>query len=325
MKLTNWALLLVTAVVLIVFSEGLSRALLAFRTSPAMHFHPEVVYRYAPHSEVNGIALNDIGCIGDDVLSAKKTDELRVLLLGGSTSFSPQYVNSLRHNLSKELPKRKISVMSCGRPRYTSSINYENLRRNLISTTPDAVVLYMGINDNIYNSFPWSEEIPEVGFFNWRAKNQLVSLKLIKYHLFDKPFRSISDFKGPPFRSEAIFRRNIQAIVAFLEQAEVQPVLSTFAMGYPTEDAVLREKIMLNEPKMKHFWGSLSSTVSGVMAHNKIIREVSKSERLPLAEIAKSIPATSDYFVDLCHLTGTGADLQGEVISRSVLKGLKER
>ena len=90
-----------------------------WRTNEAMRFDDDIIYTYVPDSTVQGMKINDIGCIGDDALNTKHEDEIRVLLLGGSTSFSEAYVQAVKKYLKAKISK-DVAVISCGKPRYTA-------------------------------------------------------------------------------------------------------------------------------------------------------------------------------------------------------------
>ena len=190
----NILLSAVTFAVCLFCAELGCRIFLCFRTPDAMVFDREIVYSYQPKSVAIDVVLNDIGCIGDDVLVAKAEGETRVLLLGGSTSYSKYYTDRLREELNRKNPSSNFKVISCGRPRYTSYVNLVNYQRVSKLVNPELVVLYLGINDNIYNSFPWLEDVPSVGFFNWASTSSLVSLELFKYFLLQKKIFFKSDW-----------------------------------------------------------------------------------------------------------------------------------
>src|SRR5271155_625295 len=93
------ALLILTLVILLGLGEVIAR-ILVYRGTPAgVEFDEDINYTYRPFSHPNerGVnGLNDIGCIGDNVKIPKTANELRILLLGASTSFSQKYVTTIK-------------------------------------------------------------------------------------------------------------------------------------------------------------------------------------------------------------------------------------
>jgi hypothetical protein len=267
------------------------------------------------------MVLNDVGCIGDDALPENVQGggaETRVLLLGGSTSFSARYVSFVKGSLHAIHPETRFRVMSCGRPRYTSWVNRVNLERNAAVWSPDVVVYYEGINDNIYNSFPWLVGEPTVGYFDARSLRSSVFLDLLRYHLVDKALRSVPDFENRPLRSPAIFEENVRGIVEIARRRNASAVLATFAIALPTSDAKLLARIRSEEAVMRHFWGNLSSTVAGVRAHDQVVERLAAQLNLPLACVAEAIPHDAAHFEDVCHLTDAGNEILSRIVAAAV-------
>ena len=316
----NLLLFLGTAFLCLVIVEGDFRFLIARRTNRGMKFQEDVVYSYEPRAHVDGIVMNDIGCIGDDVLREKGKNEIRVLLLGESTSFSQHYVDVVRRTLQSALPQIRPVVFSCGRPRYTSFVNAVNLEDHLIQYHPDVVVLYMGINDNIYNSFPWLQDTPSIGFFNWKNLRALISYRLFKYYVLEKAVWSRPEFGAAQLRSVPIFRKNMERMISFALNHDAKVVLSTFAISMPTDDVALAAHIKNEERIMEHFWGKTDSTIIGVDAHNEVIRALGTKPEVWLVENSNAVPRNTAHFVDICHLTDAGYD----ILAGNIAKGIAE-
>ncbi len=296
-----------------------SRALLWMNTPPGMKFDEEAIYSFEPFSKpyLGMEPVNNIGCIGDDI-GPRVSGEFRVVLLGGSTSFSRVYVDVVRQHLTTHLKASKVTVVSVGKPRYTSHTNRVMVERLLPELSPDVVVLYLGINDNIYNTFPWLRNAPDVGYFDWRSRTSIF-FRLLKYHVVDKRLRSTPGFSADGLRSPEILRGNVQAIIRIAELNNVRVVLSTFAVALPSNDPKLVERINSQEPVMEHFWGRVESTLLGVAAHNQVMKELAATHALPLAPAADVIPKDGKHFGDICHLTTQGNRLLGETIAEGIL------
>ena len=224
----------------------------------------------------------------------------------------------MRARLRDRMGVGEISVMSCGKPRYTSATNRVILERLVSRYRPDAVVLYLGINDNIYNTFPWVDEIPDVGYFDWRSPRSSLLVQMVRYHLFEKRLWSRTDFGPGELRSVAILAGNVEAIVDAASAAGTRAVLYSFAVALPTGDAGLEAWLRSQEPVMEHFWGRVDSTLLGVEAHNRTLAEIAVRRGLPLAPVASLIPRDSEHFLDLCHLTADGNRLLGEAVADAV-------
>jgi hypothetical protein len=311
--------LLVLAALLLSLAAGelAVRVLVFVRTPEGMVFDPEIIYSYRPRAEVGGMVLNDVGCVGDDLAGSADAD-LRVLLLGGSTSFSQGYVDTVRARLRDRLAVPRVAVMSCGKPRYTSATNRVVLDRMLPRYRPHAVVLYLGINDNIYNTFPWVDSLPDVGYFDWRSPRQSLLVRMVRYHLLEKRLWSRPDFSAGELRSVAILTGNVEAMAAAATAAAARVVLCSFAVALPTDDPALEARVRSQEPVMEHFWGRVDSTLLGVAEHNRALAAIAARHELPLAPVAELIPRDGAHFLDLCHLTAEGNRILGEAVADAV-------
>jgi lysophospholipase L1-like esterase len=316
--LKNILLLISVVLILLIIAETYSRYTIYKKTPPDYLFDDNIIYTVKPHGEIFKVPVNNIGCVGTDITQFKRNNEKRIFLLGGSTSYSSDYVNQVRQQVSMNNPEYDITVVSCGKPRYTSYINLVNLKRYLLSYSPDIIVLYLGINDSIYNTFYWLDKLPDIGYFNWRSFRESMLLKLFKYHIIDILIRSRPDFLNSPLRSVPIFKENISSIIETAHAHNVKVVLSTFALSYPTEDNDLRKRIKSDEGRTKHFWGTIDSTVYAVKKHNEVMDVLAQQYKLPLARVDKALPANSKYFTDICHMTKEGKVVLGNTIAGAI-------
>jgi hypothetical protein len=315
-------ILLLTFVVLILFviAETYSRYYIYKRTPSDYLFDEKIIYTVKPYGKIFNAPVNDIGCIGPDITQLKRHNEKRIILLGGSTSFSTDYVDKVSRDVSSHNPEYDIKVVSCGKPRYTSYINLVNLKHYLLKYSPDVIVLYLGINDSIYNNFHWVDELPDIGYFNWRSFKGSMFFQLLKYHIIDVLIRSNPDFMNGPLRSVPIFKANISSIIEIAHANNVKVILSTFAVSYPTEDEILRKKIESKKWKIQRFWGTINSTIYAVKKHNEVMEVLARQYKLPVARIDTLLPANSKYFRDICHMTKEGKSIMGSTIANAIGK-----
>jgi len=290
------------------------------KNTGGMVFDKDIVYTYKPNSISENVKLNNLGAVGDDLSLEKDGNEIRIILLGGSTSFNEEYVAIVKRIVSARHRDLSVKVVSWGKPRYTSYNNKVNFEKNILSYKPDIVALYMGINDNLYNAFPWLDGLPDIGYFNWCTVNESIAVKLVKYFFIDKRIRSKPDFSANEMRSKDIFRSNITAIIKMARQNNVGVILSTFAISYPSDDQLMLKILKSKEKQMEHSWGKTESAVMGVMEHNKIVRQLSGQYKLPLALNYELIPKNSIYFIDMCHFTPKGIELLGTNMANTILQ-----
>lgn len=310
---------------LLLLTEVACRTTLWLRTPEAMVFDPEIIYRLQPNSTAHGITYNSEGCIGDD-FNTDDPSKIEVLLLGGSTSFSISYVTQLKDQLVAKLavPSDSIKVMSCGRPRYTSYVNKVILERFLSRFKPEVVALYLGINDNIYNTFQWLDKVPSVGFFDFKSTNNLVAWEMFKYYVLQKNLLSRPHFVNTELPSAKIFSGNLDEILLMTKSHGVRLATTTFGIALPTDDAALRSKIYDEEPLMRHFWGDVESTVFGVRKHNEILQHWASRNGVPCSLFSETVERSSSSFLDICHMTDFGYRQLANSLSDAIVQSLSE-
>jgi uncharacterized protein (TIGR00369 family) len=281
------------------------RTLVAIHTPDGLRFDPDLVFTFEAHAEVYGVALNDVGAVGDDLLDAAPA-ATRVFLFGGSTSFAPAYVDRVRSVVGSALGS-PCSVISFGRPRYTSWQAMRIAEEVLPAYSPDVAVLYLGINDTIYDTFWWMDGRPDVGYLDWKQPWPPLAVDFVGYHVVAKRLRSRPEFPPGSLRSERLLRTHVEAIAEVAEAHNVRLVLSEFAIALPSGDAELVATIRAQEPVMRHFWGTVESTVRAVEAHNRVLRAVARERGYIWAPVASQMPRDARFFNDICHLTGGAA------------------
>ncbi|MCD4750636.1 MAG: SGNH/GDSL hydrolase family protein [Thermoanaerobaculales bacterium] len=313
-------LLCVSTVLVLFAAEALFRLAMFVKTPRGLVFDSAMVFSFAPRATVYGLKLNNIGALGDDVIPrTARGGSLRVFLFGGSTSYSLHYVNTVREALQNQL-NRDCSVTSFGRPRYTS-YQARVLAQNVFAQyRPDVAVLYLGINDTIFDTFWWVDGPPNVGFMDWRDDWPPLLFQGIRYHLIHKRIRSTPSFPQGALRSERILRSNIEKIADEANQEGVHLVLSEFALAVPTDDQRLYSTIQDQEPVMRHFWGNIESTIRAVDAHNAVLGQIAIQRDIELAPVARMIPRSGEYFNDICHLTAIGNEILAKTVATSIVR-----
>ena len=103
------------------------------------------------------IRINRHGLRGPEV-EPKRTDELRILSLGESTTLAPRlaYRDSYSARLERLLEQQAtfpVRVLNAGVSGYTLFQGYQYLRHRGLELDPDIVVLYFGYNDFLPVSF----------------------------------------------------------------------------------------------------------------------------------------------------------------------------
>jgi len=284
-------------------AEFAARAVVRWRTPPGMVFDPEIIYTYqrarrgwGHHPQRRRLRRRRRW--------GERDADLRVLLLGGSTSFSRSYVDTVRARLRDRLEVAEVAVMSCGKPALHLGHHRVVLDRMLPRYRPHAVVLYLGINDNIYNTFRWVDGSRR-RLLDWRSPRESLLVRMVRYHVLEKRLWSRPDFGPGELRSVAILAGNVEAMVAAAAGAGVAGrCCARSRWPCPPTTRNSRPGCAPQSRSWSTFGGTSTRRCSVSPPNNRAIAEI----RLPAraAAGACSLADTagdSRHFLDLCHLT----------------------
>lgn len=265
------------------------------------------LFRYKPSYQVGdapALSTNNVGFFGDDLTLPKAAGARRVFLMGDSALTNPEIPQALKSTLEERLPGRRFEVNAAGLPRYTSYHNRVLLERYLTRLEPDGIVVYLGLNDNVYNTNAKPDGEPPVGLWAWSDCSTVLALDMFWYHTVHKRFLTHPQFTV--LRSPSIFETHIRTIIETAQHGNIAVLLVKPAVGFPTDDPVLEEAIRNSERPMRHFWGDLDPALRGVAAHTAVLEQLAADYRIPVVDAASVLPRTSRFFRDLCHFTSAG-------------------
>lgn len=223
-------------------------------------------YERAGNPNVRGVAqvhINSHGMRGPEMLVEKDPRTIRILCLGGSTTYctgamsdAAAWPAQLEQRLNGAgIPGVRFEVGNCGVSGWTSAESLINLALRLVELRPDFVLLYHIPNDaraiqtrGVVGDYThlrqaWVADNPgEVDrwlserfhlFGRWRqsrggAEQALVSLQRYVF---------VPDFKSLHVRSDVevvergidIYRRNLKHLIALARANGIEPLLQTFA------------------------------------------------------------------------------------------------
>ena len=280
------------------------------------------LFTYPPDTQVGdttNLVTNNAGFFGVDVDMPKPSGAYRVFIMGSSPLTSPNLPEAMSEALEKLRPDARFEVNTTGLPRYTSYHNVLLFQRHLLALQPDCIVLYLGMNDNVYNTNPGLEEEPPAGLWDWRDLSRSVVLDMLDYHLIHKRFMTQPGFQT--IRSAPIFEAHLRQIIEPALDQGIDVILVPMLASYPTEDEELLTVIHSAEGGMRHFWGDLEPGLKGLAAHRAVMEKLSAEYDLPLWNV-DGIPHTSACFRDLCHFTGHGLELLAEHFAEAVVAQL---
>lgn len=286
----------------------------------------DLAYRYYPNVR--------------DVLNAPPRDDVRVLILGGSTLNAGLCDVGVRLQRGLgELLGRKIQLFNLAMPAQGSLDTY--YKYWLLRDEPfDLVVLYDGINELRANAVPddvWQDDYSHYAWYadvNFYFRHEALARYglILPYYLYHKavyldkalhhdhrvPYNSAHirpDWMhfGSRIRSAKPFRANLERTIALATRKHEPVLLMTFAYSIPPDYSRERfEQGQLGYDRSRpghpvELWGLPEHVAKGLQVHNEILRAIAAAHQLLFVDEETLMGHDPRLFIDVCHLSPSGS------------------
>jgi len=303
-------------------------------------------------------SVNNMGYRGDSLVVPKPPGEIRIFLVGGSTTECFYIDDSLSMNsivqneLNAHLPRGTYAkVYNAGKSGNAIDDHISMMVHRIVHLQPDVVVVFAGINDltkSIYHADPLHFVELDTLAPQWTLGSQLrfaaTELQLSRrlYYLL-KPLASKSPtevFEEIPAKSgyrervairksaprtdarprvdgEA-YRTNLRTLVGVAAAHNVALYLMTQQTTWNGPDPVSREwQWMLYRDGVVYRPDYMDEALESL---NDRMREVAAAAGIPVYDLARLVPKTSEFFYDDVHFNVRGARMAGLGIASLMLK-----
>ncbi len=271
-----------------------------------------------------------------DIDLPDRTDNTLVIaFLGGSTTEFTNWTMEVGRILQSQFPDRRVITLNQGRQWYTvlhSLINYET---NVRQVKPDYVVVMHAINDltvnadhSYYVNGPFRRDYGHhTGPLTRLARTRpLLDLIVdVARYMFFWQRREVIDtdvFKGLP-----VFTGYYKRLIQLIRLDGSRPVVMAQPYLYKPQ-MTEEEKHHLYMPVQNStgpdkVW-SIDTARRGMEQYVRAVRELAKSEDVPLIDLEAAMPKDLKYLKDDCHYTEAGAALVAERVSASLAQLIRE-
>lgn len=300
--------------------------------------HPYLLYANVPNFRAAGYQqTNSLGYRNEEFTVEKDKDTIRVLCLGGSTTYMWPYVKNPKDTWVAQLEAKlqtisgkRVQVINGGLNYGTSAeavAGYVFRHRHL---EPDLIIYHGGGNDVLPLFFDGYD--PEYAHFRDHGsglrprpgERTLLSRSNIAKYLYARWLEPVGTvFYTKPFwevpRQEAVervkrtdpegFRRNVEYLVSQAKQAGSQVVLFGFLQAR-------KENLSKNA---QAFTGYEDALVIGLEKTYAVMDQVARRHGIPFI-IPPQDKFKDEWFLDNCHLTVEGEAMKAEILF-DALKG----
>ena len=371
----NIALVLLSTVLSVTALEAMLRAVAPIADPYKLHkrrphvvqtylrssFPPNMRVRLSTEAGLPGMdgretmfTTNNVGLRGDSLAMPKPDDELRVFVVGGSTTEN-LYVDDrqamtrvLETRLDTIAPGKRVKVYGAGKSGAKSYDHVEIIAHRLVHLEPDLLIVFAGINDlraamygRNFLMLPPALGAPDT---EWSLM-QLVRFAMTEFQLGRRLFSLLkpedyrdaieqitlrSNFRRSVTMREALpvsmsapridvapYRNNLISLVGIARAHGIDLVFMTQATTWNSRiDSQIAEWHWMSAgPDSAYREEALDQAME---AYNDAVRAVAAELDVPLFDLARLLPKSGEYFYDDVHFNPRGADTVGTMLASFV-------
>ena len=292
---------------------------------------------------------NSLGFRGDEIQIPKPKGTFRIVLLGGSTTYTsgvPDYQKSypylLEMILKRTLPS--VEVVNAGCIRYSTWESLINLEFRVLDLEPDIVVVYHGINDVhprlVYpyeayrgdNSGARSPYVrPEETFWDRSAalritrtrlglRNSVAGLLFLRTHDYlstNFTMEFLTQKQGEQYPSDVFLKHSAQEMLEnnrptyFRRNLENIVAICKFR-GIKT----VMMTFAWSDQFPKHPLASSDEYQQAYREQNVAVKEVCKERDIPCYDFMGEMPKDPIYWMDGRHVNELGAEVKADLVAK---------
>lgn len=323
---------------------------------PNSKFTFEIEKRLPNMDSVVVFSTNNMGFRGDSIINPKPQDEYRIFIVGGSTSEnlfiddSWSLERKVQQALQDSIKNKSVKVYNAGKSGDGSPDHLAMLAHRIIHLQPDLVVLFPGINDlnRLFGGYDYMH-FPTVNESEKRSTIQSLKFFLSNFQVFrrlinvinpEKPDARTSIFlktnyedkvkevmalplvENLPDADYGMFRRNILSFAGILNANDIEMLLltQTHTWGDISDEFLKTNHWMLGVGNVRYPESKMAEALGQI---NTILQNIAFEQEIPLLDLEKEIPKTSEYYYDDCHFNKGGISKSAELISASILTNFK--
>jgi len=292
-----------------------------------------------PGSKTNRIKINTFGFRGPELANPKPSGTIRIVFLGGSTTFCTE-VKSNDHTwpdlVTKKLREANHGInfdyINAAVPGYTTEHSLVTLRHRVAQYHPDIIVIYHSTNDlaSITRKFAKLQGVYQDTSPNWLSRNSRLWMYLNTnasiYFAKRDELENRNRLKFDSHEAGEVFRGRLIRLVAESEKVSSFVVLVTFAHRVgPYHESVVGgsfspDVALQNMPYMR-----IADLEAAYREFNNVIEEVARKRNVVLISNEATIFPSDKNFTDSFHFSDNGSRLMANRVTSGIVHSEKIR
>jgi lysophospholipase L1-like esterase len=256
------------------------------------------------------VKMNDYGFRTKYKEIPKPKDKYRIICIGGSTTVEgltndTTYPALLEKKLNSYFNSNRIEVFNYGISGLNSSGEKEKLPIYL-KMEPDMMIEYNFVNDLFKVLIP-----------QWLDHRSRWFRILIKFQIFYDPLFNFLMVSKNGLRQSlnSYTLLNLKEIYKEAYKNKVKLVICGFAA--PDFNRLTKEEKEYFDYDIQYFWKSkisLETYIKCVEVYNQCLEQMCKENDIIFVPVGRYLSGTTDYFVDIAHLTPAGIEKKADIV-----------
>lgn len=292
---------------------------------------------------------NNLGFRGDELVSPKPVDELRVFLIGGSTTecLIVDDADSLDAVVQRTMQERvadraQVRVYNAGISGDRSDDHVAILTQRIVHLQPDIIVVFAGINDLLaaihghdylhlptQRPPPWmmlatQSQLGRLAYYTVKLKlpvQELAQDELIVtgYQYGVKRQKSARAASGPPTFDTRGYANNLRTLAGLAAGHGIPLIFITQQTTWNSDvDSTAKDwQWMLNVDDVRYAEDDMHHALERM---NDSMRQIADSLDVPLYDLARLMPKSTEFFYDDVHFNTNGARVAGTQLAAVILE-----
>ena len=292
---------------------------------------------------------NNLGFRGDELVSPKPADELRVFLIGGSTTECVIIDDDdsldavIQRTLQERVPDHtQVRVYNAGVSGDGSDDHVAILTQRIVHLQPDIIVVFAGINDLLaaihghdylhlatQTRPPWlllatQSQLGRLAFYSLKLRQPVLESARDKpivtaYQYGVKRQKAARAASGPPVFDTRGYVNNLRTLAGVAAGHGVALIFVTQQTTWNSDvDSTAKDwHWMLNVDNVRYAEDDMHQAMEQV---NDSMRETANSMDVPIYDLARSMPKSTEFFYDDVHFNTNGARVAGTQLAALILE-----
>ena len=316
---------------------------------------PHMDRRFTPEPGLPGMegvsrwTTNNLGFRGDKLVSPKPPTEFRVFLIGGSTAECAivDDDDSLDAVIQRAVQERtpgatQVRVYNAGFSGDRSDDHVAILTQRIVHLEPDMIVVLAGINDLLaairghdYLHLavparpPWmllaaQSQLGRLGYYAMKLNRPAVATPrdaplMTTYAAGVALQKAASAADGPPVFDARPYANNLRTLagVAYGQGAALIFITQQTTWASQVDPKARDWHWLLRVDDVRYSEDDMHAALERM---NAVMREVADSMDVPLYDLARRMPKSTDFFYDDVHFNTNGARVAGADVAALILE-----